>query len=484
MKYEATSESLKQYEVPEWFRDAKFGIFLHWGIYSVPAYGDEWYARHMYTGDVTWAKTQGFDKDKPSVKDYHEQIYGKSKGYKDFIDLWKIDNYYPDKWTELFKTAGAKYVMPVGIHHDAFALYASKLTPWNSVNKGLGTEHFGWKVTNGKGRDLIGELQESCKKKGLYFGISNHVAENTDWIPHIVGTDTCINRDDTDPYQLRLFYGSDFTDEECAQRWLELSNEITDLYHPDMTYFDIAINNEKFSKVKRKFAAHFYNSALEHNKEGVVFFYKSDSFEDGEAVLDIERGQLKDIRQTPWQTDTSISAKSWGYIDDDVYRDETYIISTLMDIVSKNGNLLLNIPPRADGSIPKEVEDILRKVGAWLKNNGEAVYATRPYKIFGEGPAIPGSYYSDNNLAFSAKDIRYTQSKDGRALYVSVLGKPTGIDVKIHTLEKNLPIQKITLLDSEENLSYEWSQDTLIVHLSVDQYNKINGPFVMKFYLY
>ena len=483
MKYEATSESLKQYVVPEWFRDVKFGIFLHWGIYSVPAYGDEWYARHMHTGDVTWAKTQGFDQDKPSVKEYHEQTYGKDKGYKDFIDLWKIDKYDPEKWADLFEAAGAKYVMPVGIHHDSFALYASKLTPWNSVNKGLGTDNFGWKVTDGKGRDLIGELQTACKKKGMYFGISNHVAENTDWMPHVEGTDTYVMRDDEDPYQLRLFYGSDFTEEESAQRWLELTNEITDLYHPDMTYFDMAIKKEKFNSVRREFAAHFYNSALEHNKEGVAFFYKSTAFEDGEAVLDIERGQLKDIRQEPWQTDTAISAKSWGYVEDDVYRDEIYIITTLMDIISKNGNLLLNIPPKADGSIPKEVEEILLKVGAWLKKNGEAVYATRPYKVFGEGPTVPGSYYSDNGLSFCAEDIRFTRSKDGSALYTAVLGKPASDVVEIHCLEKDLAIEKITLLETGEEVSYTWDADVLKITLSEQQYNGISGPFVMKFWL-
>ncbi|RDY32743.1 alpha-L-fucosidase [Lachnotalea glycerini] len=485
MHYTTESEVLKQNGVPEWFQDAKFGIFIHWGIYSIPAYGDEWYARAMYNGDKHWAMTQGYDKGKPTIKEHHIKKYGPLEifGYKNFIDMWDITKYNPDEWIDLFEKAGAKYVMPVGIHHDSFALYQSDITPWNSVNKGLGTDKFGWKVTNGQGRDLIKELKEAAKRKGMYFGISNHLAENATWIPHMDEYDTNPDKGN-DPYETRMLYGSHLTKEEEAERWLSMTNEIIDKYHPDMTYFDAALSNNTFQFVKKEFAAHYYNSALENNPNGVLFFYKFGAFEEGEAVLDVERGQLKDIRTLPWQTDTSISAKSWGYIEEDIYRNADFFISSLIDIVSKNGNLLLNIGPKADGSISEEVKQILLEIGEWLNINGEAIYNTRPWIKFGEGVTIPGSYYSDSGLEFTEGDIRFTKSKSDSTFYILPLVKPTKDTLCIQTLKSDvLDIQnvcEIILLDGNIRLEYKQTQSGLEINLPLDWNLRLKSAYAMK----
>jgi alpha-L-fucosidase len=466
--------------VPEWFRDAKIGIFIHWGLYSVPAYGDEWYCRHMYMGTDYWAVSQGFDKGAPTIQQYHMDTYGKEFGYKNFIDIWNVDRFDADEWADLFTKAGAKYVMPVGIHHDAFALYDSSITPWNTVNKGIGTSNHRWDTENGHGRDYILELQKAVKKRKLYFGVSDHLAENCTWVPHLKEYDTDISRMDTDPHRLREFYGSDYTNEEEAERWLECTEEIVDRFHPDLMYFDMALKENKFDDVKRQYAAYYYNDANGHNPDGVGFFYKKNIFEEREAILDIERGQLKEIRELPWQTDTSISAKSWGYIENDVYRDASYFIASLIDVVSKNGNLLINIPPKADGSIPEEVKNILLQIGSWLEKNGEAIYSTRPYKIYGEGPTIPGGYYSDNDLRFTEEDIRFTTSKDGKYLYILSM---TGIHSEkliIHSLQGMNSENTFHLVETGENVTGKMTASGIELDFSGIDKEMIQRPFAVR----
>lgn len=487
--------SLKKNPVPEWYRDAKFGIFIHWGIYSVPGYGDEWYGRHMYSpGSKHWAISQGYDQNKPLIYDYHKATYGSPQknapnrfGYADFLNLWKIDKYDPNEWADLFVQAGAKYVTIVGIHHDSFALWDSDVTPWNAVNKGLGTDNFGVDVENGNGRDLVGELQQAAKAKGLKFGISNHFAENRGWFPRSSAQDGSYDTDVTknDPSGRQWLYSpTDMTAQEQAQRWLDITLEYIDKYHPDLTYFDSGLSWSEFNQVKRQFAAHYYNSAQIHNPEGVLFNYKGSTFTDGEAVLDIERGQLSYIRSMPWQTDTALSAKSWGYVEDDVFRNADYFLGSLIDIVSKNGCLMLNVGPKPDGTIPEEAKQILLDIGAWLQKNGEAIYATRPWVTFGEGPTVPGSYYSDNSLAFVEEDIRFTKSKDNKNLFISVLKKPSKNYCLVTTLKEGkfdaTKIKKITLLETGEELTFSQNEEGLLINYPADYSQKLQHAFCMK----
>ena len=462
-RYLPLPESLKQHETPAWFSDAKFGIFIHWGIYSVPAFGDEWYCQLMHTGRGHWALRKGLDPNPETIKEYHARTYGASFRYHEFLSLWKPDRFDAEQWMELFASSGARYVIPVAMHHDSFALYESSLTPWNTVEKGIGTESGGWKTVGGQGRDFMKELQLAAKRRGLKFGLSNHVAENCRWVPHAKEYGTDYSRSDEDPYQLRLLYGSDFTDEEDACRWLALNKEIIERFHPDCMYFDMELREPRFDSVKRQFAADYYNDAVMNNSEGVLFFYKADAFEEGEAVEDVERGQISVIAARPWQSDTSLSPRSWGFVQNDTCRPSSYCIATLIDVVSKNGNLLLNVSPRADGSIPEAQEKTLRETGAWLSKYGKAVYGTKPWSVHGEGPSGASGYCSESNNGYSVEDFRFTRS--GSTLYVFSLVPQPGSSLCIKSLG-GLPVQNVSLVCGDKPVVWRVSDKGLLVDIS------------------
>ena len=409
MKEKFNENNLKNYTVPEWYEDAKFGIFIHYGVYSEPGFGDEWYGHWMYLKD---AKSWGGD----DIYHYHEKEYGgvHNFGYKDFIpkfaeDIRRFhDNLMAEQWAQLFLRSGAKYVMPVGIHHDSFALYDSNIqNEYNSV-----------KIA---GVDYCGLLQKACKKLGLHFGISNHFAENRWFFDKEQGAGTDI--EDTRYSQL---YGYGLTEEEHVKKWYDISMEIIEKYHPELIYYDFDLQKPEYLPYRRKMLAAYYNMEQEDGKlNGVVCCYKYGAFEDGEAVLDVERGALKGIREMHWQTDTSVGTKSWGYTKNEVFGSARRYLCELVDTVSKNGNFLLNIGPMADGTIPKKAQEILEEMGQWLERNGEAVYHTRPWRVFGEGPNIDRvkGEFSDE-IEYSSCDIRYTRSKDGAYVYAIVMGKP------------------------------------------------------------
>ena len=454
--FRADWESLQKYEVPEWYKDAKFGIFIHWGVYSVPAFGNEWYPRNMYVPGS------------PEYK-HHLATYGPQDkfGYKDFVPMFKAERFDPAAWAELFKKSGAKYVVPVAEHHDGFAMYDSGLSDWTAAKMG---PH----------RDTTGELGKAVRAAGLHFGVSSHRVEHN----FFLGVGRSISSDVNDP-QYAAFYGpahnwlsapwgvplnDDFTyvSSAWADDWLARSAELVEKYHPDIVYFDWWIGQASIRPNLTKFAAFYYNSSLKYGDHVGVINYKDYAMQEHSAVLDLERGQLGDIRPLYWQTDTSISNKSWGYIKDDTFKSPEFVVHQLIDIVSKNGNLLLNIGPRSDGTIPEEVQQVLLDVGAWLNVNGEAIYGTRPWRIYGEGPTkvAAGSFHDTDTTRYTAEDFRFTTKGD--VLYAIGLGWPTNGEAVIHSLAStagNEHVRSVILLGSDAKLQFEQRADGLRVRL-------------------
>jgi alpha-L-fucosidase len=450
--YEPNWNSLKQYRIPGWFRDAKFGIFIHWGIYSVPAMFDEWYPRRMYE--------QG-----KIVYEYHRKTYGENFGYKDFIPQFKAEHFNPDAWAQLFVEAGAKYIVPVAEHHDGFPMYATPLTRWNAANMG-------------PQRDIIGELGEAFRRAGLTFGVSSHRAEH--WWFMNGGRDF---PSDVQEAEFADFYGPAMPSPEMGtpawdsrewtprpdaaylDDWLARCCELVDRFAPKVLYFDWWIHQRVFQPYLQRFAAYYYN----HVPDGVIN-YKLDSFEPGTAVFDVERGFRAGISPQPWQTCTSISKNSWGYISQHVYKEPGEIIHQLVDIVSKNGCLLLNVGPKPDGTIPGEEQEILREIGRWLAVNGEALYGSRPWHIFGEGPTVvPEGQFSDNEMAFTPQDIRFTVKGD--KLYAITLGLPVD-SVEIKSLATGAGggmerVRAVKMIGGE--LALAWSQNETGLSIQIPQ---------------
>ena len=431
-RYQANWESLEKYKTPDWFRDVKFGIFIHWGVYSVPAFGSEWYPREMYQ--------QGTEEYK-----HHLATYGPHNkfGYKDFIPLFKAEKFNADEWIELFKKSGAKYVVPVAEHHDGFAMYKTSLSKWNASEMG-------------PKRDVVGELAAAAKKAGLIFGVSSHRIEHWWFMNGGRRFDSDVN----DP-KYADFYGpareqNETMSPEYMNDWLLRCTELVDKYQPQLFWFDWWIEQPALDPYRKSFAAYYYNKGLEWNK-GVVINNKYDkAYPEGTTVLDIERGKLSEIRQLPWQTDDAVSYKSWGYIPRDSFKTVKYLVNNLIDIVSKNGCLLLNIGPKPDGTIPDEAKERLLAIGKWLEVNGDAIYGTRPWKIYGEGPTkVAGGAFSDaKDQPFTADDIRFTAKGD--YLYAISMDTP-----KKDLLIKNLSltagkIKSVELLGSTGKIN--WSQ--------------------------
>ena len=397
--FQPTWESLQKVGVPRWYEEGKFGIFIHWGVYAAPAFGNEWYPRNMYQ--------QG-----SKEFEHHVATYGPQSqfGYKDFIPRFQAERYDPGAWADLFKQSGARFVVPVAEHHDGFAMYATDLSPWNAARMG-------------PQRDLIGDLAAAVREKGMVFGVSSHRAEHW-WF---MDGGRKFDSDVQDPHYAD-FYGpaapegtppEDF----FLDDWLARCCELVDKYQPQLFWFDWWIEQPAFAPYLQTFAAYYYNRGRQWNR-GVAINYKNEAFPEGAAVFDVERGQLESIRPYFWQTDTSISKNSWGYITQQDYKTAGDIIGDLIDIVSKNGALLLNIGPKPDGTIPNEEQRILTEIGDWLAVNGEAIYNTRPWKLFGEGPTrVEGGSFSDTKRsAFTGQDIRYTAGEG--CLYAIVLAWP------------------------------------------------------------
>ena len=441
-KYRPTWESLSKYECPDWYRDAKFGIFIHWGVYSVPAFGSEWYPRQMYQ--------QGSDEFKHHVEKYGPQ---NKFGYKDFIPMFKAEKFDAAQWADLFKKAGAKYVVPVAEHHDGFAMYNTSLSKWNAYNMG-------------PKRDIIGELSEAVRKEGLVFGLSSHRIEHWFFFNQGRKFDSDVN----DPAN-QDFYGpakeeKDPLTTEYMNDWLLRSTELVNKYKPQLFWFDWWIEQPAMEPYRKSFAAFYYNQGLQWNK-GVVLNYKNKSFPDSAAVLDLERGKLEGIRSLAWQTDDAVGFKSWGFIDGEKYKSPQYVVDELTDIVSKNGNLLLNIGPRSDGTIPEEQQQLLLSIGKWLGVNGEAIYGTRPWKIFGEGPTenIGGSFIDGKVKDFTPNDIRFTAKADVLYAITLAIPKENTIIKSLSLKSNNGIIENVALTGSDEKIKWVQKADGLIITL-------------------
>ncbi|MCX7942376.1 MAG: alpha-L-fucosidase [Dictyoglomaceae bacterium] len=455
--FEPTWESLKNYKIPDWYKDAKFGIFIHFGVYSVPAFGNEWYPRNMYI------------KGTPEFE-HHIKTYGEHKkfGYKDFIPLFKAEKFDPYEWVDIFKRAGAKYIVPVAEHHDGFAMYDCSYTKWCATKMG-------------PKRDIIGELAKAVRENYLTFGISYHRAEHWWFFNEGMKFDSDVREreyfDLYGPAQPETMQPT----EEFLEDWYLRLTEIIDKYQPQLIYFDWWIEQPSFEPYLKRIFAYYYNKAYQWEKS-VVINYKLNAVPRECAVFDVERGKLSDIDPIYWQTDTSISRLSWGYIEKDIYKSSKELIWELVDIVSKNGNLLLNIGPQADGTIPEPVKKILLEIGEWLLKNGEAIYGAKPWKIYGEGPTrSAGGSFSEKEITYTGKDFRFTTKED--ILYAILMNKPEKDEVFIKSLSTELTLYqkdvlKVELLEKKLEVPFERNEKGLII--KVPEHDKLNYPITFK----
>ena len=450
--FQPSLDSLQRYSCPDWFRDAKFGIWAHWGPQAVPMDGD-WYARGMYEpGNRHYA--------------YHVEHYGHPSkfGYKDIIPLWKAEKWDPDRLMALYKKAGARYFVSMGSHHDNFFLWNSKLHRWNSV-------------AMGPRRDVVGEWRQAARKHGLRFGVSEHLGASFTWFQASHGADKSgplagVPYDGADPQYQDLYHAPAepgdknwySTNPAWQRHWYAAIQELVDTYQPDLLYTDggVPFGNE----VGLGMIAHFYNSDARRRGGATEAVYACKQKSGGRWVEDIERGIMPGIDPHPWQTDTSIG--DWYYNRNWKFRPVSWVIHMLVDNVSKNGNLLLNVVQRPDGSLDPEVERMLGELADWTAIHGEAIYGTRPWTVFGEGAvrAKGGAFKED--FRYDAREIRFTTK--GATLYAIALGWPEDGKLVVRSLAKP-DGQEVNLLTGVRLLGYDgevkWHQspDGLVVDL-------------------
>jgi len=450
--FQPTMDSLKGYTYPKWFRDAKFGIWAHWGPQSVPMEGD-WYARQMY---------------EEGSSDYKDHVarYGhpSQKGYKDIIPIWKAEKWDPDRLMTLYKKAGAKYFVSMGSHHDNFFLWKSNLHKWNAYNMG---PH----------RDVVGTWQAAAKRNGMHFGVSEHLGASFTWFQGSHGSDKTgpmagVPYDGADPQYQDLYHfpaepgdrGWYSNNPKWQQEWFNEIKELVDNYHPDLLYSDGGVpfgNTVGLSMI-----AHFYNSNAASHGGSVQAVYNCKQSSDGRWVEDLERGIMPRIDPNPWQTDTSIG--DWFYNKHWKFRPVSWVIDMLVDNVSKNGNLLLNVVQRPDGSIDPEVEQMLNQLADWNAIHGEAIFGSRPWTVYGESTVkVKGGSFNEE-YKYSSHDIRFTTK--GPILYAIALGWPEDGQLVIKSLAKpsgqNINnISSISLLGYKGKLVWKQTSDALYVTL-------------------
>ena len=454
-KFMPMLESFRQYTYPEWFRDAKFGIWAHWGPQAVPRQGD-WYAKKLYI--------EGGDDYK-----YHVAHYGHPSkfGYKEIIPLWKAEKWNPEQLMVLYKKVGAKYFVSMATHHDNFFLWDSKIHKWNAVNMG-------------PKKDVVGLWQKAAKKEGLRFGVSEHLGASYTWFQSSRQADKTgpmagVPYDGANPEFEDLYHPKTTADDkawlttnpENQKNWLSCITELIDKYQPDLLYSDSEL---PFGEIGRTMLAHYYNQDITKNggKLEAVYNCKLRPSE-GRWVQDLERGAMDSISPYPWQTDTSIG--DWYYRTGQKYMTGTEVIQMLVDIVSKNGNLLLNVVQTPEGDLEPDVLAILEVIAKWTPANGEAIYGSRPWKIYGEGPTTiqkqeKGSFGGVKDVRpYAAKDIRFTTKGD--TLYAFCMKSPVE-GVRIISLGKNSKVtdrqvKTVTLLGSNEKISWKQEDDALVI---------------------
>ncbi|UOB18734.1 alpha-L-fucosidase [Abyssalbus ytuae] len=447
--YTANWDSLAAYnEAPEWFREAKFGIYAHWGVLSVPEYANDWYPRLMHI--------EGSNENK-----HHIATYGSLSefGYHNFVPKFKAEKFDAQNWADLFEKSGAKFAGIVAEHHDGWSNWDSEINPWNSIDKG---PH----------KDIVGELEKAIHRKGMKFVTSFHKARNL----QIFQKDSTKWLDDTSyfPYNpkmatsskdsiISIMYGN-IPKEQFYKNWLGELKEVIDNYHPDLIYFDGKLDKIP-DEYKKEFAAYFINQSLARNQE-VVITHKEGELPKSVSLEDFEKGRMNKITKDYWLTDETVSLGSWSYVQGLQYKTADEIIDLLADIVSKNGAMMLNVSPRANGEIPQAQKDILLTIGNWLKINGEAIYGSSTWDIFGEGPTKQDkSGMFLDKLSYTAQDIRYTQKENN--IYAIVLGWPgenkqivlTAFSKK--SLVSQPKIKSISVLGSNENILFKLKDEGL-----------------------
>jgi len=450
-----TRHSLQGYQIPEWFRDAKFGIWSHWGPQSAIEDGD-WYARNMYI--------QGTDQYR-----YHVETYGHPSkvGYKDLVNNWKAAKWDPDHLMGLYKKAGAKYFFSMGVHHDNFDLWTSKYTRWNAVNMG-------------PKKDVVGLWAKAARNHGLRFGVSEHLWISYKWFSVSHSADKTgplagVPYDGVDPKFADLYHDAgcaqfadklDWTDDGIPDSWrkhyLDRMTDLIDKYQPDLLYTD---GHLPFDEYGLKMVAHLYNVSAKLHGGKTEAVYTSKEASDcaiGTCLLDHERGVSHSIAPNPWQTDTCIG--QWHYKRGEKYKSPKKVIDLLTDIVSKNGNLLLNFPLPNSGELDFEEMKVLEGITAWMQVNSEGIFASRPWKLYGEGPSTKtkietGNFNEDKTNDLTAEDVRFT-TKNGK-IYAFVMGRPEK-EAVVNALGLASPqnlgkIGKVELLGYKGDL--QWKQD-------------------------
>lgn len=466
-----TRESLRSYQVPEWFRDAKFGIWSHWGPQSAIEDGD-WYARNMYI--------QG----QPQYE-YHVETYGHPSkvGYKDLVNIWKADKWDPEHLMSLYKKAGAKYFFSMGVHHDNFDLWDSKYTRWNAVKMG-------------PKKDVVGLWEAAARKQGLRFGVSEHLWISYKWFAVSHGADKTgslagvhydgVNPEFADlyhdkgcePFIEKLTWNDDGIPDSWRQHYLNRMTDLIDKYHPDLLYTD---GHLPFEEYGLKMVAHLYNeSARLHGgvNEAVYNSKEASDCATGTCVLDHERGVSDAISENPWQTDTCIG--QWHYKRGIKYKTAKKVVDLLTDIVSKNGNLLLNFPLPNSGELDFEEMETLNGLTKWMEVNSEGIYSSRPWKIYGEGPSTEiaiksGNFNEDKRKDFTSEDVRFTTK--GSTLYAFVQGWPEG-QATVKALGLASPqqpgkIQKVELLGHNGNVTWKQEDAALKVQMPAEKLSDI-----------
>ncbi len=491
-RYQGNWQSLAKHEqAPKWFKDAKFGLYFHWGPYSVPAYGNEHYPRTMYghpSGKKPVENKQsrnynlGVGFQTYREHEHHLQVFGEPRDfeYHDIIPQFTASNFNAEEWADLFYLSGAKFAGPVAEHHDGYAMWDSKITPWNAAD-------------TGPKRDIVGEMAKAIRKRDMKFITTFHHAKGGDpgkevgkkrrqW--HYFGREQYMLRNNPelkDSADLQKLYGS-----MPRQEWLEMWNgkleEVIDNYQPDMIWFDSWLDRIPESN-RQKFAAYYLNAAQDWNEE-VMITYKQEDMPQSVGVVDFEKGRLDKSTSYSWLTDDTISkgtwttTGSWSYTEELDIKSSKEIIHTLIDIVSKNGQLLLNISPKANGVIPQDQKDSLLGVGKWLRANGEAIYNTRPFTTYGEGPKRLKSsgHFVEMDGAYNKENIRFTTN--GNTLYAIQMGWPgSHKKVLLKSLSNqyigDLNIRSVSVVDSPERIQWRMTKHGLEIISPFKAPNKI-----------
>ncbi|WP_146403146.1 alpha-L-fucosidase [Planctomycetes bacterium CA13] len=438
--YRPNWQSVTQHEAqPEWFLDGKVGIYFHWGVYSVPAHGNEWYMRkmHIKTGP-----------EKQSYYEHHRETWGEPDefGYHDFVPMFKAQHFDASEWADLFVKSGARWAGPVCEHHDGYSMWDSEMTPWNAAD-------------TGPKRDITGELAKAVKDRGLKFVTTFHHERSRNWVPRVEGWPTASD----DPVLQFLYMNiSEYLFNMLFQAKL---GEAIDKYEPDMIWFDGRMS-DILEPYHLNFLAYYFNQADKWGKD-VMVTTKKLQYPQEVAVLDFEKGRTAALTPYPWLNDDTISTGSWCYTDTLAVKPAKVVVHDFIDSVSKNGHLLLNLSPKSDGTIPQDQRDCLLAFGDWLKRNGEAIYATRPWLEYGEGPTQmerAGSHQR-KSLEYSGSDLRYTQSKDGKTLYMIALGEPVNgiVAPSIIQIDES-ESGKVVLVGRDEELKFEVTEGRLTIH--------------------